>query len=200
MFENMLDHPNINILLNADYRDVAGFIPYKEMIYSGPVDEYFDYRYGKLPYRSLEFKHETINRPVYQPGPVVNYPNEHLYTRVTEFKYLTGQEHPKTGIVYEFPRAEGDPYYPVPRPENAELYKKYQALADATAGVHFVGRLATYKYYNMDQVVAQALTIFAKISGVRRSDSSAKEVEMVPTNGSRPQLDYSPSLRLREPA
>jgi UDP-galactopyranose mutase len=160
MFEKMLSHPNIKIMLNTDYREIQGFIPYKEMIYTGPVDSYFNYRYGKLPYRSLEFKHETHNTSVYQPAPVVNYPNEHLYTRVTEFKYLTGQEHPKTSIVYEYPQAEGDPYYPVPRPENAEIYKKYKALADATTGVHFVGRLATYKYYNMDQVVAQALTIY----------------------------------------
>jgi UDP-galactopyranose mutase len=101
---------------------------------------------------------------------VVNYPNEHLYTRVTEFKYLTGQEHSKTSIVYEYPRAEGDPYYPVPRRENAELYAKYKALADATPGIHFVGRLATYKYYNMDQIVAQALTVFTKISGLKRSE------------------------------
>jgi UDP-galactopyranose mutase len=124
-------------------------------------------RYGKLPYRSLEFKHETIDQAVYQPAPVVNYPNDYLYTRVTEFKYLTGQEHPKTAIVYEYPRAEGDPYYPVPRPENAELYQKYKALADATPNVHFVGRLATYKYYNMDQVVAQALSVYSKISGAK---------------------------------
>jgi len=102
-------------------------IPYGEMIYTGPVDEFFDYRYGKLPYRSLDFQHETINTPVHQSVAVVNYPNEHLYTRVTEFKYLTGQEHTKTSIVYEYPREEGDPYYPVPRPENAELYKKYKA-------------------------------------------------------------------------
>ena len=169
LFENMLDHPNIKIMLNTDYREIEGVIPYREMIYTGPVDEYFEYRYGKLPYRSLEFKHETINAPVYQPAPVVNYPNEHLYTRITEFKYLTGQEHSKTSIVYEFPRAEGDPYYPVPRPENAEIYRKYKALADATPGVYFVGRLATYKYYNMDQVVAQALTTFQKISNMRSS-------------------------------
>ena len=164
MFENMLDHPNIHIMLNTDYRDIERIIPYREMVYTGPVDEYFDLRYGKLPYRSLEFKHETIDKPVYQEAPVINYPNDYLYTRVTEFKYLTGQEHPKTAVVYEFPRAEGDPYYPVPRPENAELYQKYKALADATPNVHFVGRLATYKYYNMDQVVAQALTTFAKMT------------------------------------
>ena len=163
MFEKMLSHPNIKIMLNTDYREIVEVIPYREMIYTGPVDLFFDYRYGKLPYRSLEFKHETLNKPLHQPVAVVNYPNQQLYTRVTEFKYLTGQEHPKTSVVYEYPRAEGDPYYPVPRPENAELYKKYKDLADATPGVHFVGRLATYKYYNMDQVVAQALTVYNKL-------------------------------------
>ncbi len=163
MFEKILSHPNIKIMLNTDYREIVGVIPYREMIYTGPVDLFFDYRYGKLPYRSLEFKHETLNKPLHQPVAVVNYPNQQLYTRVTEFKYLTGQEHPKTSVVYEYPRAEGDPYYPVPRPENAELYKKYKDLADATPGVHFVGRLATYKYYNMDQVVAQALTVYNKL-------------------------------------
>lgn len=171
MFEKMLDHPNIKIMLNTDYRDIERIIPYKEMIYTGPVDEYFDFRHGKLPYRSLEFKHETKDTEVYQDAPVVNYPNDNLYTRITEFKYLTGQEHRKTSIVYEYPRAEGDPYYPVPRPENAELYAKYKALADETPGVHFVGRLATYKYYNMDQVVAQALTTYKKIAGERDDDA-----------------------------
>jgi UDP-galactopyranose mutase len=168
MFERMLAHPNIKILLNTDYREVEGFIPYREMIYTGPIDEFFDERYGKLPYRSLEFRFETHDKPVYQSAPVVNYPNEYAYTRVTEFKYLTGQEHAKTSIVYEYPQAEGDPYYPVPRPENAEIYKKYKALADATPNVRFVGRLATYKYYNMDQVTAQALAEFDRIMGARR--------------------------------
>ena len=107
-------------------------------------------------------------RVPFQPAPVVNYPNEHAYTRITEFKYLTGQEHSKTSVVYEYPCEEGDPYYPIPRPENAVLYRKYQELANRTPGVHFVGRLGTYKYYNMDQVVAQALTTFAKIAGVSR--------------------------------
>jgi UDP-galactopyranose mutase len=164
MFENLLNHPNIKVMLNTDYREIRDIIPFKEMIYTGPIDQFFDYRFGKLPYRSLDFKHETLNESVHQSAPVVNYPNEHLYTRITEFKYLTGQEHSKTSIVYEFPKAEGDPYYPVPRPENAELYKKYKALADAAPNVEFVGRLATYKYYNMDQVVAQALAVYAKLS------------------------------------
>ena len=164
MFERMLDHPNIHVMLNADFQELRDVIPYKTLVYTGPVDEYFGFRYGKLPYRSLEFKHETHSRETFQPAPVVNFPNEHAYTRCTEFKYLTGQEHPSTAVVYEYPQAEGDPYYPIPRPENAELYRQYQALAEAEPDVHFVGRLATYKYYNMDQVVAQALTLFDEIA------------------------------------
>ena len=164
MFERMLAHPNVHVMLNADFRDVRDVVPYRELVYTGPVDEYFDFRFGKLPYRSLHFVHETHERETFQPAPVVNYPNEHPYTRVTEFKYLTGQEHPKTAVVTEYPRAEGDPYYPIPRPENAELYRRYERLADAEPGVHFVGRLATYKYYNMDQVVAQALTVYDRIA------------------------------------
>ncbi len=163
MFEKMLSHPNIKVMLNTDYHEIVDMIPFREMIYTGPVDEYFNFKYGKLPYRSLEFKHETLDTAKYLPTAVVNYPNEHAYTRVTEFKYLTGQQHHKTSVVYEFPRAEGDPYYPVPRLENAEIYSKYKKLADETGGVYFVGRLATYKYYNMDQVVAQALTLFKRI-------------------------------------
>jgi len=163
MFQKMLAHPNIKIMLNTDYREIVDIIPYRAMIYTGPIDSFFDNRYGKLPYRSLEFVHETHNMPVYQPAPVVNYPNDNAYTRITEFKYLTGQEHVKTSIVYEYPQAEGDPYYPVPRPENARLYEQYKALAEMTTGVYFVGRLATYKYYNMDQVVAQALKTYRTI-------------------------------------
>jgi UDP-galactopyranose mutase len=164
MFERMLSHPNIKVMLNADYREIERYIPFREMIYTGPIDAFFDYVYGKLPYRSLEFRHETLAMPTFQAVGTVNYPNEHAYTRITEFKHLTGQEHARTSIVYEYPRAEGDPYYPIPRAENSALYQKYQALAGATKGVHFAGRLATYKYYNMDQVVAQALTMYSKIS------------------------------------
>jgi UDP-galactopyranose mutase len=172
MFENMLDHDNVKILLNTDYHEVEDVIPYERMIFTGPVDEFFDFRYGRLPYRSLEFQFETLNQEWVQPVAVVNYPNQHLYTRSTEFKHLTGQEHAKTSLVYEYPKAEGDPYYPVPRPENAELYKKYQALAEERLDVHFVGRLATYKYYNMDQVVAQALSVYARIVGQKRAEAT----------------------------
>ena len=164
MFERMLDHPNITVLLQTDYREVADTIPCERMIYTGPIDEFFDLRFGKLPYRSLEFRFETHDQETFQRAPVVNFPNEHPYTRCTEFKYLTGQEHPKTTVVYEYPLAEGDPYYPVPRPENRKLYEQYKALAERTASVWFVGRLATYKYYNMDQVVAQALATYRKIA------------------------------------
>ena len=163
MFEKMLAHPNISVLLNTEYREAKQWVPYRELIYTGPIDEFFDYRYGKLPYRSLNFVFKSFHTPILQPAAVVNYPNEYEYTRVTEFKYLTGQEHPMTSVVYEYPCAEGDPYYPVPRPENAELYKQYKLLADTTQNALFVGRLATYKYYNMDQVVAQALAVFKRI-------------------------------------
>jgi UDP-galactopyranose mutase len=167
MFERMLSHPNIKILLNADYREVEKVVPFREMIYTGPIDEFFDYRFGKLPYRSLEFQFVTFERSRYQDAPVVNYPNENPYTRCTEFKYLTGQEHAKTSVVFEYPRAEGDPYYPVPRPENAAMYREYEALAKLTPNVYFSGRLATYKYYNLDQVVAQSLTLFKRLVGAR---------------------------------
>ncbi|GAC1701905.1 MAG: hypothetical protein NVS9B4_06120 [Candidatus Acidiferrum sp.] len=122
----------------------------------------------------MYFKHETKETEFYQEAPVVNYPNGQAYTRITEFKYLTGQKHTKTSIVFEYPRAEGDPYYPVPTKRNADLYAQYKTLADATPAVHFVGRLATYKYYNMDQVTAQALTTYAKILGNKRMESTAR--------------------------
>ncbi len=180
MFERMLAHPNIKVMLNTDYREIQDFIPYQELIYTGPIDEFFHYCYGKLPYRSLDFEIKTIDTPVYQPAAVVNYPNDYAYTRATEFKYLTGQEHSRTSMVYEYPRAQGDPYYPIPRAENTELYKQYKVLAEATEGVHFVGRLATYKYYNMDQVVAQALSLFRKISS--RQNLEHVDNELIPTS------------------
>ncbi|HEY2029072.1 MAG TPA: UDP-galactopyranose mutase [Myxococcales bacterium] len=172
MFERMLSHPNIKILLNCDYREVRSIIPHRELIYTGPVDSYFDFRFGKLPYRSLEFKFETLNKEWHQKVAVYNYPNDYAYTRVTEFKHLTGQEHQKTSLVYEYPVSDnGDPYYPIPQPQNAALYQKYEALADQTPGVHFAGRLGTYRYYNMDQVVAQALSLYARMHGQTRGEA-----------------------------
>lgn len=163
MFEKMLDNPNIHIMLNTDYKDVVANIPFKELVFTGPIDEFFDYRYGKLPYRSIDFKFETLDQEVFQETGTINYPNDYAFTRITEFKHLTGQKHHKTSLVYEFPTADGDPYYPIPQAANQAIYQKYQALAAKMKSTHFVGRLATYKYYNMDQVVAQALTVFKKI-------------------------------------
>lgn len=164
MFERMLDHRNITLELGCDYRDVIATARYREVIYSGAIDEFFNYRYGKLPYRSLRFEHRNVAKEFVQPVAVINYPNEHNYTRVTEFKHLTGQKHSETALVYEYPSGEGDPYYPVPTAESAELYKKYAELAAATPGVHFTGRLATYRYYNMDQVVGQSLALCKRLA------------------------------------
>ena len=163
MFERMLDHPNIDVLLGCDYRDVRDTYSHDHLVFTGPVDEFFDYRFGKLPYRSLRFEHETLEREWFQDVATVNYPDEAVpYTRITEYKHLTGQSHPRTSITREYPSAEGDPYYPVPRAENQALFKRYEALARAQEDVTFVGRLATYRYYNMDQIVGQALATFRR--------------------------------------
>jgi UDP-galactopyranose mutase len=164
MFERMLKHPNIQILLGTDFAEVQNKVRYKRLIFTGPIDEYFGFRLGKLPYRSLRFEHQQLDKEWHQPVAVVNYPQDQDYTRVTEYKHLTGQQHPTTSITYEYPAAEGDPYYPIPRPENAELLRRYEQLARTVPDVWFVGRLATYRYYNMDQVVGQALATFAKIN------------------------------------
>jgi UDP-galactopyranose mutase len=174
MFNAMLDHPNIDVLLSTDYSDIQNEVAPGHIIYTGPIDEYFGFRHGKLPYRSLRFQHEVKDVEWHQPVAVVNYPDPKVpYTRITEYKHLTGQTHPKTSLTYEYPSEEGDPYYPIPRAENQALYKKYEALALATPGVTFVGRLATYRYYNMDQVVGQALSTFRKLD---RKQAAAKVV------------------------
>jgi UDP-galactopyranose mutase len=166
LFQRMLDHPNIRLELSTDFFAIRDRIKARMIIYTGPIDAYFDYCYGPLPYRSLHFEHQHLSGIVqYQPVAVVNYPNEHDYTRVTEFKHLTGQQHTGTSIVREYPQPEGDPYYPVPRPENEALYQQYKALAARESNVFFVGRLAQYRYYNMDQVVAAALKTADRILG-----------------------------------
>jgi UDP-galactopyranose mutase len=166
MFETMLDHPLIDRQLGTDFRDIRprAFELADHIVYTGPIDEYFDFRFGKLPYRSLKFDHRTLDEEQHQDVAVVNYPDPEVpYTRVSEYKHLTGQKHPRTSITYEYPAAEGDPYYPIPRAENQALYKRYEALADETDDVTFVGRLATYRYYNMDQIVGQALATFRRM-------------------------------------
>jgi UDP-galactopyranose mutase len=158
MFERMLDHPNIHVELGADFFDVRERVEARHIVYTGPVDAFYAYCYGRLPYRSLRFEHEHLaDTEWYQSVGTVNFPNDYAYTRITEFKHLTGQQHRGTSLVREYPQAEGDPYYPVPRPENELLFKRYEALAEQEQDVTFVGRLAQYRYYNMDQCVGAAL-------------------------------------------
>jgi UDP-galactopyranose mutase len=182
MFQRMLDHPNIDVMLGVEYSQVREAYPHDHLVFTGPIDEYFGFRYGKLPYRSLQFKHETVDQEWLQPVAVINYPSEDVpYTRVTEYKHLTGQTAAKTSITYEFPSAEGDPYYPIPRDENQALYKRYEALAIKEADVSFVGRLATYRYYNMDQVVGQALATYRRlVAGWHSREVSAATAAAVP--------------------
>lgn len=171
LFENILDHPMITIRLKTDYDTLRGHVQTRHTVYTGLIDAYFGYRYGKLPYRSLNFEHEHISdKDQYQTVGTINYPNEHAYTRITEFKHVTGQVHSGTSIVKEYPQAEGDPYYPIPRPENNALYQRYQELAGQEPNITFVGRLAQYKYYNMDQVVAAALKSSEHILGTMKND------------------------------
>lgn len=169
MFDKMLDHPGITVLTGVEFADVRPVVSANHIVFTGPIDEYFGWVHGKLPYRSLQFRHEMHDCEWFQPVGVVNYPDADTpFTRITEYKYLTGQTSPVTSITYEHPSAEGDPYYPIPRDENFELFRKYEKMADAEEGVTFVGRLATYRYYNMDQVVAQALMTYQrKFAGQR---------------------------------
>lgn len=180
MFQRMVSHPLIQVDLGVDFRTVRGRGLARETIFTGPVDEYFDFRLGRLPYRSLQFEFETRPCESFQPVATVNYPNENDYTRITEFKKLMHQSGPLTTLVYEYPRSEGDPYYPVPRPENEALYRQYEQLASTTPHTHFVGRLGTYRYYNMDQVVAQSLARFAELEkngfGLAYTQLAAAEV------------------------
>jgi UDP-galactopyranose mutase len=158
MFRRILDHPRIRVELGVDFRTIRSALRARQIVYTGPIDEYFDCCFGPLPYRSLHFEHEHLaDRARYQSVAQVNYPNDHLYTRITEFKHMTGQPHSGTSIVREFPRSSGEPYYPIPRAENQELYRRYEERAAGEQNVLFVGRLAQYRYYNMDQVVAAAL-------------------------------------------
>jgi UDP-galactopyranose mutase len=189
MFVRMLDHPNIQVRVGLPYAQVKELYDCATTIFTGPIDEYYGHRFGRLPYRSLRFAHEHLPKvQQFQPVGTVNYPNEHAYTRITEFKHVTGQQHAGTSIVREFPCDEGDPYYPVPTAANDALYKRYQALADAETRVHFIGRLAQYRYYNMDQVVASALTLVERlldpgVAAPRRDSAAQRHQQVVDTTG-----------------
>ncbi len=166
MFRKMLAHPKIEVRLQTDYREAQAQIPHRHLIFTGPIDEYFEHRFGPLPYRSLRFEPETLEQEFFQPAMQVNYPNDHDFTRIVEIKHATGQRLPATTIVREYPvdYAPGrEPYYPIPAPDARALYQRYADLGEHEAGVSFVGRLATYRYYNMDQVVGMALAEFEKL-------------------------------------
>ncbi|MBI5078418.1 UDP-galactopyranose mutase, partial [Candidatus Saganbacteria bacterium] len=165
MIERMLAHPNIEIVLNRDYKHILSEVEFGKMIYTGPLDYFFDYKYGKLPYRSLRFEFETLNQEWFQEAAVINYPGDELFTRVTEFKRMTGQAHSMTTILREYPKAhvpeENIPCYPIPKKENFERYRKYKEEADKLPNVIFIGRLAEYRYYNMDEAVERAMRAVA---------------------------------------
>jgi len=166
MFERMLAHPNIEVRLNTDYREIRRHMRVRHVIYTGPIDEYYDYCYGRLPYRSLRFEPETLPVEYFQPTMQVNYPNDFDFTRVVEIKHATGQKLPVTTIVREYPQDFGpgrEPYYPIPAPDTRAIYDLYRARAESEQGVSFIGRLATYRYYNMDQVIGMALAEFEQL-------------------------------------
>ncbi|HOJ78738.1 MAG TPA: UDP-galactopyranose mutase [Bacillota bacterium] len=165
MITNMLDHPQIHVMLNADFAFVKDKLDYDRIIYTGPIDAFFDYKHGKLPYRSLEFQFETLDCNYYQTVATVNYPNDYDFTRITEFKHMTGQVHPKTAIVREYPCAAGEPYYPIPKAENKALYAKYHEEAETQENLYFTGRLGLYQYLNMDVVVKEAMELVEKLLG-----------------------------------
>jgi UDP-galactopyranose mutase len=170
MFRRMLDHPRISFATATEFAVVRNALHYRHLVYTGAIDAYFDFRCGALPYRSVDFRHEHLpGVERFQDVATINYPNDHAYTRITEFKHLTWQAHPGTSIVREYPRAEGEPFYPIPGPGNERLFKRYQEAAEALPDVTFVGRLAQYRYYDMDQVVGAALVaaerVAAKLGG-----------------------------------
>ncbi|TAL71101.1 MAG: UDP-galactopyranose mutase [Bacteroidetes bacterium] len=166
LFRNLLNNRNIEITLNTDYKINSSSIKYNKLIYTGPIDEFFDYKFGKLPYRSLHFDFKSINREWFQEVSQVNYPNENEYTRITEFKHFHRQDSKMTTIAYEYPQefvlGINEPYYPIQNDDNNELFKKYKVESEKLKNTYFVGRLADYKYYNMDQIVGVALMKYEK--------------------------------------
>jgi UDP-galactopyranose mutase len=167
MFERILEHPSIEVRLGVKFEDVRDDVEHRHLVYTGPIDAYFDFEYGALPYRSLEFElrnEPTPDRGLIQPAGSINFPSEDVpWTRITEYRHLTGQIHDSSTLAVEFPRSEGHPYYPIPRDDTRALYKRYEARASELPDVTFVGRLARYQYLNMDQVVAQALAAFGRL-------------------------------------
>lgn len=166
LFKNMLDHENIRVILGRDYHNMD--LPEPELLfYTGKIDTYFGNKFGELEYRSLEFEHETLAQESFQELPVINYPEEEYpFTRIVEHKKFYNQDLPHTTITREYSKAGGEPYYPVPNPENRALYAKYQVEAEKLEknGIYFIGRLASYKYYNMNQAMKAALDLYKKLT------------------------------------
>jgi UDP-galactopyranose mutase len=174
MFQKMLSNPKIEVRLNTDFREACAQVQFKHLIYTGPIDEYYDHCFGHLPYRSLRFEPETLKQEFFQPAMQVNYPNEQDFTRIVEIKHATGQKLPSTTIVREYPQDFGpgrEPYYPIPAPDARALYSKYAERAALEKDVTFVGRLATYRYYNMDQIVGMALAEFDRLRANQRGQT-----------------------------
>lgn len=166
LFNRMLNRDNIHLMLNTKWQDIKDFIPFKRLIFTGPIDEYFDYIYGRLEYRSLKFKYRLYTEEYVQPVAGIKYSDNYDFTRTIEFKHLTGQKHEYTVVSEEYPTSEGEPYYPIPAEDTEETYKHYKEEAEKIENVKFIGRLATYRYYNMDQVVASALSEFEKLVSI----------------------------------
>jgi UDP-galactopyranose mutase len=185
MFRRILDHPNIHVAVETEYEDVRDEVEHDHLVYTGPIDGFYGERFGPLPYRSLRFEWATVDTPggaFFQPVTQVNYPNEHAYLRITEFRHLAEQRLDVSTLSYEFPADEGDPYYPVPAEANRELYRRYEALAAQDPHVTFVGRLARYQYLNMDQVVGQALATFEKLRPRLAAEIEARRSGLRPSD------------------
>jgi UDP-galactopyranose mutase len=166
MFEKMLNNSRITILLDTDYKEIMDQLDYDYLIYTGPIDYFYDYKFGKLLYRSTVFEFETYKMDSFQPVASTRFPNDYEYTRITEFKKMTGQISSYTTILKEIPTFDGDPYYPYPTPEWKDMAMAYFKLAELEKKVFFLGRLAEYKYYDMDDVVEKALLLFNKLSNL----------------------------------
>jgi UDP-galactopyranose mutase len=171
----MINNPLISVMLNTDYKEIKSSIsPRIATVYTGAVDEYFDYKLGKLPWRSLDFDYQEFQQPYKQPCVQINYPNDFDYTRTVEIKHVTGQKSHNTIVAYEYSKSCGDPYYPVPEQKNLSLYQRYEDLIaseQSEKNIFFVGRLATYRYYNTDQVIEEALKTFDKISKLQETQN-----------------------------
>ena len=187
LFDHMLTHPNIEVLLNVDFLTIRNQLNnFEKLFYTGPIDQFFgNNEDNKLEYRSIQFVHETLPTKTFQENSVINYPNEEAFTRIVEYKHITGQKHDKTTIVKEYTTDDGDPYYPVPNAINQQKYEFYKRKADGLSNIFFVGRLANYKYFNMDQAFKNALDLFNELEPdylIRRSSHTYFLDTLVPKN------------------